>query len=694
MSSCAVMKRFLAVLLLLPAAFVSGREPDGLAGWWTFDDCDGKTVRDASGRGHDGAIAWGTLRHEKKVQSLELDGLDARVTIPPRISDGLSNAVSAAIWVRADELRRSTVLFGVPHENDSWTTPMFGMYLDGSHVVFGLWPSPGRTKLLLRSSQPLTQGAWTHLAGTYEGTTVRLYMNGRLDAEAAYDGAIVHNGRPLLIGSGLGSAKPSLKGRVGELRVYARGLGAADVEALFAATQAGYDLTPQREPACPDGTVIVETKRGRPDGDGPWEPHATRLLERVQGYTSRADRVRLNTFGSDTGRPREPATGFFRVVRTGGRDWLIDPEGFRHYAVCVNGVREPKDWKRNFGTAAQWAESTAAFLRTNGFNGMGNWSSTNMNHIAQPLTWVLRWNFMFEFAKSKKLTEAASGTVGFTNKCMPVFHRDFERFCGTYAEGLAATANDRHLVGIMTDNELQCPTDLLDRYLALDATNPDLKDGHDTAAAWLAARKPDADARTITRRDRYEFIAFAFERYYRIVTEAIRRHDTNHLYLGSRINYHSGQFDNPWFWKMLAPYHDVVSVNYYNRWGPQRDQFAQWEEWSHRPVLLTEWYAKAMDVPKLANVHGAGWLVRTQEDRARYYQHFALNALEIPTIVGWHFFKHLDDPPESTALDNAGGANKGLCDEYGVPHAPLLERARAVNREAYPLIEFLDARKH
>jgi len=29
---------------------------------------------------------------------------------------------------------------------------------------------------------------------------------------------------------------------------------------------------------------------------------------------------------------------------------------------------------------------------------------------------------------------------------------------------------------------------------------------------------------------------------------------------------------------------------------------------------------------------------------------------------------------------------------YGRPHQPLLDRARAVNREAYPLIEFFDKR--
>lgn len=684
----------LALLFVLPLSSALADNPSGPIGWWTLEGCDGKVARDASGHGFDGAIEYCELRSEKAAASLEFDGLDSAMVIPPRVADGLSNALSVSIWIRAKELRQSTVLFGVPHTNDSWTTPMFGMYLNDGHVVFGMAPSKNLPKLLLQAGRPLPRSTWTHLAATYDGSTVRVYVDGEPDGEKPHRGSIVRNGQPLIIGRGLAYAKPPFKGRIGELRLYDRGLTAAEIRTLFEQTRGGFDHSAPSDPMQGDGTVVVETKSGRPDGDGPWTPHPTRLLEGLKGYTSQFERVRLNGYGSNLGLPREKGTGFFRVARGDGRHWLIDPDGYRHYSVCVNGVREPKALPREASALDAWANDVVHMLRTNGFNGLGNWSTTNINRAAKPLTWVLRWNFMFEFAKEKGLTEPASGTVGFTNKCMPVFHRDFPAFCDRFATGLAATASDPFLVGIMTDNELQCPVDLLDRYLALNATKPDLKDGHDAAAAWLAARPNGSTKKAITRRDRYEFIAFAFEHYYRIVTAALRRHDTNHLYLGSRINYRAGQFDNPWFWKALAPYHDVVSVNYYNHWGPQADQFAEWESWAGKPILLTEWYAKAMDVPGLANTFGAGWLVRTQEDRARYYQHFALNALEVPTIVGWHYFKYLDDPPESTALDSAGGTNKGLLNVLGVPYAPLLDRARAVNREVYPLIDHFDARRN
>lgn len=679
---------------LCAAGVAFSETAEGLVGFWAFNGCDGKTVRDASPLGNDGLIEGARLRAEKSGASLELDGLGAHVVIRERVPFGLTNTLTATLWVHPTALRRQTPLFGIPHATDNWTTPMFGMYIADERVVFGLWPSPGTSKPLVESPDPLPLDTWTFLAGTFDGASARLFVNGRQVASLPHTGTIVSNGLPLLIGKGIGSAKPSLRGRVGELRLFNRALPPEEVAALFTQTRPAYDLAAPPPPRFKDGTVTVETHGKSPEDSRPWRARPTRLLALLDGYRPAAQPVALTRFGGWADHPAAAPTGFFRVKRSADRNWLIDPEGCLFYKVGINAVHQPRRGDASRLPQAQWAEQTVARLRDAGFNGLGNWSSTSLRETPAPLVWVLRKNFMFDFAKEKRMTVPASGTTGFIDKCMPVFHPDFEPFCEKAGPDLEATANDPFLLGIMTDNELQCPADLLDRHLALDAANPDLKHGRDAARVWLAARKGSADPAGITQRDRYEFIAFAFERYYRIVTRVIKRHDPNHLYLGSRINYGTGQFDNPYFWKVLAATHDVVSVNFYTEWGPQARQCAEWRDWSGGvPLLFTEWYAKALDVPGLANTHGAGWLVRTQEDRAGYYQHFALNALEIPTVVGWHFFKYLDDPAESKALDSAGGANKGMFDLEGNPHQPLLDHARAVNREVYPLTEFFDRRR-
>jgi hypothetical protein len=666
-----------------------------LIGHWHFNQCDGQTVTDRSASGNDGRIEYGQLQQEKGCTSLEFDGLGGCVTIAGKTPLLPVAALSTALWVKPARLSNSTVLFGIPHVRQEWTTPVFGMYGNQQRVVYGMWLDGKRMpKVLLESPQELPLGAWTFLASTYDGTMVRLYVNGRRVAEAPAAGRIVPNGQALLLGQGQGASKPPFRGRLGELRIYSRGLSAAEVQALYVQTKANYDLAvaAAKDKDFGDGTVVVETHSNSPSDGRPWRAQPTRTLDLLAGYHKAADRVKLDRFGGCMDWPRERATGFFYAKKIDGRQWLIDPEGYRFYHIALNTVFPPKNVQRVFGSAEGWGQSLAADMRGAGFNGQMGRLTPEQTRASAPAVWVWHKNFMFAFTKQKKLSVPASGTSGFIDKCMPVFHPEFAPFCDRCARDLAQTANDPYLLGYMTDNEIQCPGDLLNRYLALDASHPDLKPNRDAAIAWLTARRGSADPARIDRRDQFEFIAFAFERYYRIVTAAIRRYDPHHLYLGSRINYRGTQLENPLFWKMLAKYHDVVSVNYYSVWGPDRSDVANWEAWADRPILITEWYAKALDVPGLANTFGAGWLVRTQADRARYYQHFVLRTLECRNIVGYHWFKYRDDPPESTALDCAGGANKGMFDADGRPYKLLLNAAREVNREAYPLIRFFDQR--
>ena len=127
----------LAVLLPLGHAFAAADIASGLVGQWRFDGCDGKSVKDLSGHGNDGAIAWGELRKEQGTTSLELDGLDGHVLIETKTPLDLTTEITTALWVKVSRLRNNTVLFGIPNANPDWTTPVFGMYASGGRVVYG-----------------------------------------------------------------------------------------------------------------------------------------------------------------------------------------------------------------------------------------------------------------------------------------------------------------------------------------------------------------------------------------------------------------------------------------------------------------------------------------------------------------------------------------------------------------------------
>jgi hypothetical protein len=80
----------------------------------------------------------------------------------------------------------------------------------------------------------VTLNQWTHVVGTYDGTTARLYVNGALVASTGA-GLTQNTQRPLRIASGTTETTPQffLPGRVDEVAVYASALAAARVQAHY-----------------------------------------------------------------------------------------------------------------------------------------------------------------------------------------------------------------------------------------------------------------------------------------------------------------------------------------------------------------------------------------------------------------------------------------------------------------------------
>lgn len=659
----------------------------GLAGHWRFDSAAADRVADLSPAGNPLVLEHALFHPEVgAARSLDCDGFEAGGRVDERTPLRFPGGLTLAVWVWPVRSRGYEPVVGRPNSNPSWTTPVTGLYLSDARPVFGL--SAGKKLLLEGPELPLR--TWSLVMATVDGRQATLWINGRKVAEASQSLPVPPAGnQPWFIGRSL---TQYFRGRLGDTLLWSRALAPEEIAAVFSETAPRYPGTGAAAAATAlrwrDRFVDVESPGSRP-GNSPWRIRPTRTLAGLDGFTA-AEPSTSDPWGGRTDRPSLRATGFFRTEKIDNRWWLVTPAGHLYWNVGINSVRPPRATPPP--APATFAAAATRELRAHGFNGLGNGGVSALQSVPQALPWTIRLSVISNFAKEHKQTYLTSGHTGFTEQCFPVFHPDFPAWARRQADVLAATVGDASVIGIFTDNELQCPVDLLDRHLRLPADDPYLRHGRAAALAWLAARSRPADAGTFTLKERYQFIAHVFETYVRIVRDAVRAVDRNHLILGPRFNVHRGQFDNPWFWTAVGPYIDVVAVNYYALWGPQSEEIQVWSNSMQRPVMLTEWYSKAMDAPKLANTNGAGWLVRTQTDRARYYQHFALAAFETPALVGFHYFKYLDDDADSVALDSAGGANKGLYRADGTPWSELLEAARAVNRQVYPLIDFFDAR--
>ena len=682
--------RFFVCCCCLILSLAGGLHAGELVGYWDFAKSDGKTVRDLSGQGNEASIPFGRIRESAEGSILCLDGYLAHGEVPSARSWTFPEGLTLAAWIRPKRLRRQNLIFGKPNTNPAWTTPTVGLYVpEDDHIGLALWTSP---KTVVTSPDKIPLGSWTFVVGTCDKAVARLYVNGELVAEQPAKMPIAKSGDPLMIGAGT-TANRFFRGDIGELSVYDGPLAAADIQNLYQSRVNRYPKTPSMG----EQATRTVTVRAKVKPDRPWREYATRTLDLLDGYEKSEDPIALTKYGGWMGK-RFKATGFFRAEQIDGRWWLIDPEGYRflHVGVVAVGPGSSQNMKKafaeKFGDTKTWAVETTSLLKDLHFNGTGGWTDHNrLYQSGEPLPYVIRMSLMSGFGKKLGVTRAVPGHTGFELECIPVFHPDFASYCREQAEVLAAYRDDPYVVGIYSDNELQTPK--LENYLKLDPSNPAQRPNYEAALKWLRQRKgkSEVSAEDVTMMDRLEFAGYAFERYFRIVTEAIKAVDPNHLYIGSRFM--GPNFRNPFIWKAAAPYCDVVAVNYYGCWGPYLDEVAFWQELCPRPIMITEFYVKGED-SGLPNTTGAGWVVPTQADRGRFYQHYVLGLLESRNCVGWHWFKYLDNDPEqkNAELSNID-SNKGIVDIRYEPYVEFVDLMRQINREVYPLTDYFDSKE-
>jgi hypothetical protein len=225
----------------------------------------------------------------------------------------------------------------------------------------------------------------------------------------------------------------------------------------------------------------------------------------------------------------------------------------------------------------------------------------------------------------------------------------------------------------------------LDNYLSKKDTTDQ---GYVAARNWL--QQKNLAVKDITDKERNEFLGVMAERYYSIVSKAIKKYDPNHLYLGSR--FHSYEKKVPEVFKAAGKYVDVIAVNYYREWTPLKEDITNWEAWSGKPFIITEWYTKGED-SGMPNYSGAGWIVRTQKDRGLFYQNFTLALLESKNCVGFHWFKYQDNDPSNLKTDPSNrDANKGIVKLDYTVYKDLADKMKELNKNVYSLIDFFDSR--
>lgn len=210
--------------------------------WMRLNEASGTITQDNSGN-NNGLIynmnsglnnctgkCSGWTSSGKYGNAINFDGVNDYVDLGPLLTKG----ITVDLWVKTTDTK--AVLFPIGIGNTSsvgWRIQIE----NGINTKFLIYNSTAG--MSISQSHTFTNGAWTHIVGTYDGKKMSLYTDGVLGGTKSITGDINYVGaRNLWLGQieGTGGLKARyFNGTIDEVRVYNRAISAQEVAASYSA---------------------------------------------------------------------------------------------------------------------------------------------------------------------------------------------------------------------------------------------------------------------------------------------------------------------------------------------------------------------------------------------------------------------------------------------------------------------------
>ena len=209
------------------SSVISNVQPLGLVAAYAFNEGSGATVADAADNNNTGILGSGvTWTSQGKFGSALVFNGSSYITVNDAPSLDLTTGMTLEAWV-------------YPTVTPTYWSTVIMKEQPGDYVYVLDAGSPTNRPLLsivtpdsqgIAGPAALPLNTWSHLAGTYDGTTLRLYVNGTQVTSTVVTGSIFSSTGPLRIG-GNSVWGEYFRGRIDEVRIYNRALSAPEIQA-------------------------------------------------------------------------------------------------------------------------------------------------------------------------------------------------------------------------------------------------------------------------------------------------------------------------------------------------------------------------------------------------------------------------------------------------------------------------------
>ena len=195
-----------------------------LVGYWNFNEGTGTIAGDYSGYNNNGTLENGPIWSEgvNETYGLDFDGVNDRVKVLDSPSLSLTgNNLTLETWIKPDMLS-PWVLYILIHKEGQYSLALNGPYITYADSVTWNYATIGYYG-------NVSLGYWNHIAVTYDGSTIRFYLNGLNVGNKTRPGSLTDNSNPVCIGSYNCTLGAFFNGSIDEVKIYNMTLNQSEI---------------------------------------------------------------------------------------------------------------------------------------------------------------------------------------------------------------------------------------------------------------------------------------------------------------------------------------------------------------------------------------------------------------------------------------------------------------------------------
>lgn len=240
---------------------------DQAVGYWRMGESSGSTAHDSTTNANNGTYSNVTLAQSGALSTggdsdtaAGFNGSSSNVSVPDNSSLEITKQLTLECWINYS-MSDGTGAPGIITKDDRIHVSGYGLYaaFDANQNLEFMLNLNG-TSQPLTSTNSYNDGQWHYVVATYDGTKMKLYVDGSLVDQRDATGTIGTNTHPLMIGAFDGTSTDTyFNGKIDDAAVYNYALTAAQVSQHYEAAMGSFQRPHWHYTYDPNGNELSET---------------------------------------------------------------------------------------------------------------------------------------------------------------------------------------------------------------------------------------------------------------------------------------------------------------------------------------------------------------------------------------------------------------------------------------------------